>query len=97
MSAWYRRGADGSLVLAIHAQPGAKRTEVAGLHGEALKIRVAAPPLEDRANEALVEFLAERFNVPKRNVRLVSGHKSREKRFEVSGATLDPGSALRSD
>ena len=95
MSSWHRRNADGSLVLAIHAQPGARRTEVAGLHGDALKIRVAAAPLEDRANEALVEFLAERFKVPKRNVRLVSGQKSREKRFEIAGATLDPDSALR--
>ncbi|HET9651782.1 MAG TPA: DUF167 domain-containing protein [Usitatibacter sp.] len=95
MAAWHRRNADGSLVLAIHAQPGAKRTEVAGVHGDALKIRVAAPALEDRANAALVEFLAGRFNVPKRNVTLLSGHKSREKRFEVAGATLDPDSALR--
>ncbi|HET9579679.1 MAG TPA: DUF167 domain-containing protein [Usitatibacter sp.] len=95
MSAWYRRNADGSLVLAIHAQPGARRTEVAGRHGDALKIRVAAPPLEDRANEALVEFLAGRFNVPKRSVTLLSGHKSREKRFGIAGATVDPAVALR--
>jgi uncharacterized protein (TIGR00251 family) len=94
MPSWWRRAADGSLVLAIHAQPGAKRTEVAGLHGDALKVRVAAPALEDRANDALIEFLAERLNVPKRNVTLLSGHKSREKRFAVVGAT-DPDSALR--
>jgi uncharacterized protein len=97
MSSWYRRNADGSLVLAIHAQPGAKRTGVAGVHGEALKVRVAAPPLEDRANDALIEFLAERFDVPKRNVTLVSGHKSRDKRFAIAGATLDPDLALRFD
>jgi len=96
MSTWHRRDAEGALVLAIHAQPGAKRTEVAGVHGDALKIRVAAPALEDRANAALVEFLAERFGVPKRNVTLLSGHKSREKRFSVAGATVDPASALKS-
>jgi uncharacterized protein (TIGR00251 family) len=90
MTTWCRREADGTLVLAIHAQPGAKRTEVAGLHGDALKIRVAAPALEDRANTALVEFLAERFNVPKRNVTLVSGARSREKRFAVVGSSVDP-------
>ncbi len=94
MAAWHRRDADGSIVLAVHAQPGARRTEVAGLHGDALKIRVAAPALEDRANDALVEFLAERFHVPKRNVTLLSGAKSREKRFAISGATVDPESAL---
>ena len=97
MPSWYRRDADGSIVLAIHAQPGAKRTEVAGLHGDALKVRVAAPALEDRANEALVEFLAERFKVPKRNVTLLSGHKSREKRFAIAGASLDADAALPRD
>ena len=94
MSSWYRRGADGSIVLAVHAQPGARRTEVAGLHGDALKIRVAAPALEDRANDALIEFLADRFNVPKRNVTLLSGAKSREKRFAIAGTTMEPHAAL---
>jgi uncharacterized protein (TIGR00251 family) len=89
MPSWYRRDADGSLLLAVHAQPGAKRTEVAGLHGDALKIRVAAPALEDRANEALVAFLAAALEVPKRNVTLLSGHKSREKRFVVVGSAVD--------
>ena len=89
MPSWHRRDADGSIVLAVHAQPGAKRTEVAGLHGDALKIRVAAPALEDRANEALIEFLAERFQVPKRNVTLLSGQKSREKRFVIAGSAVD--------
>lgn len=95
MPSWHRRDADGSIVLAVHAQPGARRTEVAGLHGDALKIRVAAPALEDRANEALIAFLAERFQVPKRNVTLLSGGKSREKRFAITGTTLDPDSTLR--
>jgi uncharacterized protein (TIGR00251 family) len=90
MPPWYRRDADGSLVLAVHAQPGAKRTAIAGVHGFALKIRVAAPALEDRANDALVEFLSERFGVPKRNVTLTSGHKSREKRFVIVGSAVDP-------
>ena len=57
---WYRRLPDGALSICVHAQPGARRTEVAGLHGEALRIRVAAPATEDRANAALVEFIAER-------------------------------------
>jgi uncharacterized protein (TIGR00251 family) len=90
MSPWHRRLADGTIVLAVHAQPGAKRTEVSGLHGEALKIRVAAPALEDRANEALIGFLAKRFGVARRDVTLVSGAKSREKRFEIRGSVVDP-------
>lgn len=89
MASWCRRTPEGVLLLAIHAQPGAKRTQVAGLHGDALKVRIAAPPLDDRANGALAAFLAERLGVAKRDVVLVSGHKSREKRFAV--ANVPPG------
>jgi TIGR00251 family protein len=95
MASWHRLDADGTLVLAIHVQPGAKHTEVVGPHGDALKVRVAAPALEDRANEALIAFLAERFNVPRKKVTLLSGHKARAKRFAILGATLDPAVALR--
>jgi uncharacterized protein (TIGR00251 family) len=70
----------------VHAQPGARRTEVTGLHGDALRIRVAAPALEDRANAALIEFIAEKLGVPKRDVTLVGGARSREKRLEIRGA-----------
>jgi uncharacterized protein (TIGR00251 family) len=93
---WHRRAADGSLVLSIHAQPGARRTEIAGLHGDALKIRVAAPALEDRANEALIAFIAEKLGIAKRDVMLASGAKSREKRFAIS-ATADPARLLSKD
>jgi len=82
---WYTRAADGTLVLRIHVQPGARRTEAAGLHGDALKIRVAAPALEDRANEALIVFVAERLGIARRDVAIVSGARSREKRLEVRG------------
>jgi uncharacterized protein (TIGR00251 family) len=90
VSSWYRRSADGVLSISVHAQPGAKRTEVAGLHGESLKIRVAAPALEDRANEALIEFVAKKLAVAKRDVTIASGEKSREKRLEIRGASVDP-------
>jgi uncharacterized protein (TIGR00251 family) len=94
MPAWFRLSGDGTLLLHVHAQPGAKRTEVAGLHGESVKIRLAAPALEDRANAALVAFVAERFDVPRRDVTLVSGAKSREKRLEIRGSALAPADAL---
>ena len=90
MTSWYRRSADGVLSISVHAQPGAKRTAVAGLHGEALKIRVAAPALEDRANEALIEFVAKSLGVAKRDVTIASGEKSREKRLEIRGASVEP-------
>jgi hypothetical protein len=80
----------GSITLTLHVQPGAKRTEVAGLHGDALKIRLAAPPVDGQANEALIAFLADAFGVPKRQVELLSGHASRSKRVRVHGATKRP-------
>jgi len=94
VSSWFRREANGALTLSIHAQPGAKRTEIAGLHGAALRVRVAAPASEDRANEALIEFLAKAFRVPKRAVTLVSGAKSREKRIAISGTAVDPATLI---
>ena len=66
-------------------QPRASKTELAGIHGDALKIRLSAPPVDGAANDALVEFLAETFAVPRRNVRLVSGESSRSKIVEIEG------------
>jgi uncharacterized protein len=91
---WFRREADGTLVLRVHAQPGARRTELAGLHGEALKVRVAAPPVEGRANEALRDFLAERCGVPRAAVTLLQGETGRAKRFAVRGCRLTPEELL---
>jgi hypothetical protein len=71
-------------------QPGAKRTEAAGLHGGRLKIRLAARAIEGAANDSLVAFLAESFGVAKRDVRIVAGETSRQKRVSVAGATRPP-------
>lgn len=67
-------------------QPGASRTEFAGRHGERIKVRLAARAVEGKANQALVEFLAQHYKVPKRNVRIESGLKSRQKRVVIDGA-----------
>ena len=74
-------------VLEFHVQPGARRTEVVGMHGERIKIRLAAPATEGRANAALIEFLAEEFGVTKRDIRILSGMKSRDKRVVIEGDT----------
>lgn len=92
-SCWYRRNGD-ELTLTLHIQPGAKRSEVAGLHGDALKIRLAAPPIEGRANEALCRFIAETFEVPLRQVELRQGAQSRHKVVAVSGSSVDPERCL---
>ena len=72
-------------VLELHVQPGAKRTGIAGMHGERIKVRLAAPASEGRANEALVEFLADAFGVAKRDITILSGMKSRDKRVAIEG------------
>ena len=74
------------MILELHVQPGAARSEFAGEHGGRLRLRLAAPPVEGRANAALIAFLAEYFSVPRRNVRIAAGHKSRRKRVVVEGA-----------
>jgi uncharacterized protein (TIGR00251 family) len=94
MTTWYQRSGD-IITLTLHVQPGAKQTNVAGLHGEALKIRLAAPPIEGRANEALLRFIANHFGVPLRNVELKQGGQSRHKRIAVSGSKVEPESLLQ--
>ena len=74
------------VVLELHVQPGAKRTEFAGKHGERIKVRLAAPAHEGRANEALVDFLADYYRVPRRNVTIASGVRSRAKRVVIERA-----------
>jgi uncharacterized protein (TIGR00251 family) len=93
VSGWYRRNGD-ELTLTLHIQPGAKRSEIAGLHGEALKVRLAAPPIEGRANEALLRFIADLFAVPLRQVELRQGGQSRHKVVAVSGSQVDPQQLL---
>lgn len=71
------------MILDLHVQPGASRTEFAGKHGDRIKVRLAAPPQDGKANAALIEFLAAHYGVPRRNVRITSGLKSRQKRVVI--------------
>ncbi len=82
LPAWLE-GAPGAWRLRIAAQPGAPRTEVVGEHDGCLKLRVSAPPVEGRANDEIVRFLAGQLSLPKRSVRLVSGPSARRKRFAL--------------
>ena len=80
---WYSFDNDHNLVLKLYVQPGARQTEVVGICGEELKIKLVAPPVDGKANRALVEFLAKRFNVPRKNIVLKRGEQSRHKVVEV--------------
>lgn len=93
MSAWYSRQGE-YLTLNLHVQPGAKRNEIVGLHGDALKVRLAAPPIEGRANTALLRFFAERCGVPLSHVELLQGRQSRQKRIAIRACLLDPATLL---
>jgi uncharacterized protein (TIGR00251 family) len=77
----------GEVLLAVHLQPRAARTELAGFHGDALKIRVAAPPVEGAANDALRTFLAECLGIATSRIRVVRGATSREKLVSLQGLT----------
>ena len=80
---------EGGVILDVRVQPGAGRTAVVGRHGDALKVKVGAPPVGGRATEATLEFLAETFDVPVSRVTLVSGPTAREKRIRVEGIDED--------
>ena len=93
MPGWYRRDGE-SITLTLHVQPGAKCSEIAGLYGDALKIRLAAPPTEGRANEALLKYIAKLFDVPLRQVELKSGEQSRHKVILVQRSRIEPDSIV---
>jgi len=78
---------DGGVIFAVRVQPRASKDEVAGEMDGALKVRLRAPALEDRANEALCEHLARLLKTPKAAVRILSGERSRRKRVEIRGVT----------
>ena len=90
---WYRDSGEGQFSLTLHIQPGAKKSECAGLHGDALKIRLAAPPVDGKANAALIDFIAGRLGIARAQVTLKSGQTSRRKILVVAGC---PPASLRS-
>lgn len=93
MADWLRESG-GRTTLTLHIQPGAKRTEIAGTHGDALKIRLAAPPVDGKANAALIDFVADRLGLAKAAVSLKSGQTSRRKILEIAAAPDDTAQRL---
>ncbi|MDQ1375735.1 MAG: uncharacterized protein QOJ09_3073 [Actinomycetota bacterium] len=80
---------DGAVLLRLHVQPGAGRSAVVGRHGDALKVRVAAPPTGGRANDAVLALIADTLGVKAADVELVGGDSSRSKRVRVKGVEAD--------
>lgn len=85
--------APADVLLRLHVQPGAGRAAVTGRHGDALKVKVAAPPLQGRANAAVCALLAELFDVPGSRIELVSGETRRDKRVRIR--EVDPAHVAR--
>jgi hypothetical protein len=86
---WFQIKED-RLTITVHVQPGAKRTEVIGLHGDALKIRVAAAAVEGQANARLLDFLRKAFMVPASRISLKHGEHARRKVVEIQGSPIAP-------
>ncbi|MCB6182995.1 DUF167 domain-containing protein [Leeia sp. TBRC 13508] len=89
MAAWCQQKGDQTIVLTLYIQPGAKSSEISGEHGEALKIRLAAPPVEGKANQALIRFLSEKLAIPKQAITLLSGETNRNKRVQIIGLSVE--------
>lgn len=89
-------GKESGVELFLHCQPGAKKTEVKGVHGDRLKIRLAAPPVEGRANEVLIAWLSKALGVPSARIELMSGDTGRQKRVRISGIQIEQVLALDS-
>lgn len=85
----FLRAQGDAVMLSVKVQPRAGRTEVSGLLDQELKVRVAAPPVDSAANEALVEFLAKKLDLPRRAVTLVRGQTSRHKVIRIEGISAE--------
>ena len=84
------RLANGDILLQLHVQPGASRDQFLGLHGDAIKVAIKAPPVDGKANSHLQHFLAQAFDVPKRQVLLEKGELSRQKKWRILAPCTAP-------
>ena len=89
---WQIRDTGLGIEVPLHVLPRAKRSEIAGLHNGALKLRVAAPPVDDAANRAVVQFFSSLLDIPKSRLRITAGSKSRRKILQIDG--VSPGELL---
>jgi hypothetical protein len=94
---YLREQADGSSVsLAIHVQPKASRTRIAGFHGDAVKLCITSPPVDGKANAAVIQFLAKLFKIPKNAITITRGETSRDKGLLITGIRAAEAAAILS-
>ena len=85
MPAWFLEKSTTEIILNLHIQPNAKKSAFAGEFGDSLKIRLAAPPVDGKANAALIAFLSQALKIPKSAFEILSGETSRQKRLKIAG------------
>ena len=85
----YLEEKDGAVVLRVLVQPRASKNEVVGIHGDCLKIRITAPPVEDHANKKLCAFLSKLIGIGKRQIEVVEGRTTRVKKVKLSDTSMD--------
>lgn len=95
MSDWLRAAAGEAVLLTVHVQPGSRRSEVAGAYGDALRIRIAAPAVDGRANAALLDFIAKRLHLPRSAVAITSGQSARRKTLLIHDPPVDLAARLQ--
>lgn len=91
----YLRGTSRATEMTIHVQPGASRAGIVGLHGDALKVRIRAQAVEGAANQALLAFIAHTLGMPRKEVRILRGEKSRRKVLEIQAPVEDVAKIFR--
>ena len=77
------------LEIPIHVQPRARRCEISGIYNRALKVKVVAPPVDDAANRAIIDFFASLLDIPKSSISITAGAKSRDKTLQIRGVSLE--------
>ena len=90
---WFTENKDG-ITLTVRVIPRASRSEIVGEHGDALKIKLASPPVDGAANEELIKLLSKRLDVPRSDIEIVAGHTAKLKRLSIRGVTPDKLKAL---
>lgn len=86
---------DACVFVNLYVQPGAKVSQVCGMHGERLKLKISSPPVDGKANQEVIEFFANLLKLPKREIALDSGDKSRNKRVKINTNNLSDIEILR--
>jgi uncharacterized protein len=82
------RSIDGGIEVRLHILPRARQNRIVGIHNKALKVKIIAPPVDDAANRAIIEYFADLLGLPKSNARIASGLKSKEKALQIKGISL---------